>query len=912
MKPALRHNLLTSSRLAVLALTAFGSMPAIATDLPGTVDIIAGTTNGQVVWSLNIGNTAVYGPESYVYGGAVAAGSSEIKDIDSGDLDGDGWEDVITASYPLNDMVACFNTGADSTATTPFVCTRNATFFDTQGVALATISTSPYGWGNSTDATVADFNGDGRDDVTSGQWLCMSKSDRTFECEVLTRVGSSVGAVSEAGDLDDDGDVDLFVASGGESSWYLETCLNQGDTDGNEIPNFACTTFAQYNGNKLLRGTPWNVELGDYSGDGKLDAYVYTNKVPHTCIGEGNGSFLSTNCLRPDMQAANFIDWDGDGDMELLGGPYTGPRVSVWDRTNRTWSSASIPCAQVNAWTTPAVRDIDGDGHMEWTQGQHLYKATGYLNGAPQCTKMQHAVLGGSATPLFININEPLPGSIVDSDGDGVPDSEDACPTDPTGSVDTDLDGVCDGTDLCPDDNPNDGDGDGICESDDLCPTVFDPDPADQDDFDLDGIGDLCDSDWDCDGTNDGVDLCLGFPDAQDSDGDYVPDGPDAFGELCDICPDDFENDADGDGHCESVDNCDDLPNSDQLNTDSDGLGNACDDDDDNDGVVDTSDAFPLDSAEYIDSDGDGTGNNADTDDDNDTVLDGDDAFPYDSTESVDTDGDGIGDNGDACFGNNTYGDTDSDGVCDDLDFCPTDPADTDDDGDLVCDVDDLCVGDNSYGDTDGDQVCEDLDICTGNDAAGDTDIDGTCDDGDNCPIDVNVDQADADGDTIGDVCEADTDEDGVIDDYDNCDQSFNPDQADTDGDAGGDACDTDDDADGLADASDNCPLVANANQANFDGDGQGDACDGDDDADGVLDGADLCPQTAMGVTFDQSGCSGTQYVAYTVGSCSSYSNHGQYVRAVTHAANAAVRLGLLSANEKGVITRNAAKSCGQ
>ena len=92
----------------------------------------------------------------------------------------------------------------------------------------------------------------------------------------------------------------------------------------------------------------------------------------------------------------------------------------------------------------------------------------------------------------------------------------------------------------------------------------------------------------------------------------------------------------------------------------------------------------------------------------------------------------------------------------------------------------------------------------------------------------------------------------------------------------------------------------------------QGGDCDDEDGADGVLDGADLCPQTAMGVTFDQSGCSGTQYVAYTVGSCSSYSNHGQYVRAVTHAANAAVRLGLLSANEKGVITRNAAKSCGQ
>ena len=35
--------------------------------------------------------------------------------------------------------------------------------------------------------------------------------------------------------------------------------------------------------------------------------------------------------------------------------------------------------------------------------------------------------------------------------------------------------------------------------------------------------------------------------------------------------------------------------------------------DDDNDGVPDAQDAFPLDPAESVDTDGDGTGNNADT-----------------------------------------------------------------------------------------------------------------------------------------------------------------------------------------------------------------------------------------------------------------------------------------------------------
>ncbi len=72
----------------------------------------------------------------------------------------------------------------------------------------------------------------------------------------------------------------------------------------------------------------------------------------------------------------------------------------------------------------------------------------------------------------------------------------------------------------------------------------------------------------------------------------------------------------------------------------------------------------------------------------------------------------------------------------------------------------------------------------------------------------------------------ADTDADGVLDHEDNCPAVANPDQADTDGDGLGDACDADDDGDGVRDVLDNCPTVANPGQADSDGDGMGDACD--------------------------------------------------------------------------------------
>ena len=76
------------------------------------------------------------------------------------------------------------------------------------------------------------------------------------------------------------------------------------------------------------------------------------------------------------------------------------------------------------------------------------------------------------------------------------------------------------------------------------------------------------------------------------------------------------------------VDNCPYVVNIDQLDTDGDLNGDACDSDEDNDGNEDNSDVFTLDSTETSDTDGDGIGNNADSDDDGDGVLDVNDQYP--------------------------------------------------------------------------------------------------------------------------------------------------------------------------------------------------------------------------------------------------------------------------------------------
>ena len=380
---------------------------------------------------------------------------------------------------------------------------------------------------------------------------------------------------------------------------------------------------------------------------------------------------------------------------------------------------------------------------------------------------------------------------------------------------------------------------------------------------DGDATPDCSDPDIDGDARLNGVDNCPLISNATQADGDA-----NGIGDAC--------QDTDADTILDSADNCPLVANTNQFNFDNDGTGNACDDDIDADGVQnDIDNCQYIANADQANANGDAFGNACDVAQLR-FVVEGVNQ-QYDRTWTMSIDGKAVGTMPSTAVPNTTcttppvvmtITDPEKLGllgavptcnafrmVSDNRTYLTWAKAEVQLRSGVVNPVVIHATTANSFPtnsacqtlsntpptyqfvppdfDKDGIFDCEDPD----------TDGDKVPNIVDNCPLVANSDQADIDGNGIGNACQ-DTDTDTVLDINDNCPLNANTNQANLDGDSQGDVCDADRDNDFVLNTVDNCPNNANTNQSNIDGDALGDVCDTDMDGDGDLNtpAQDNCP----------------------------------------------------------------------
>jgi hypothetical protein len=245
-----------------------------------------------------------------------------------------------------------------------------------------------------------------------------SDSGQTFSTE---------GTDAASGDLDGDGDTDLFISrSNGQPS---EVWLNDGSG-----------SFAN-SGQAIGTYNSSHIALGDLDGDGDLDAFEanYGNQANRVWWNDGNGSFRDSGQTLGGSSSlyVSLGDIDSDGDLDAMVGNEASTTNAIWLNDG----AGNFTMSSQNLGTTAAygldLGDVDQDGDLDvfvasinesnrlWlNDGSGSFTDSGQSLGNERSVRVVLADLDGdSDLDAFVGNNvfnsSPQPSRVLLNDGAG-------------------------------------------------------------------------------------------------------------------------------------------------------------------------------------------------------------------------------------------------------------------------------------------------------------------------------------------------------------------------------------------------------------------------------------------------------------------------------------------------------------
>lgn len=231
---------------------------------------------------------------------------------------------------------------------------------------------------------LGDLDGDGDIDAFVTTWtkapytasntVWINNGQGSFESNGQT-LPPAVGGHSVAlGDLDDDGDLDAFVANSGNQPntiWWNDGSGQFTDS-----------------GQRLGASDSFEVELGDFDSDGDLDAFVVNwngrvnpgGQANTIWRNDGNGVFAqSVQGLPVDVSWYIAVqDIDGDNDLDVI--VANDGANSVWKNDGTGMFSQAQSLGNNKESRGIALGDINGDGHPDLFITNYVQPDTVWLN----------------------------------------------------------------------------------------------------------------------------------------------------------------------------------------------------------------------------------------------------------------------------------------------------------------------------------------------------------------------------------------------------------------------------------------------------------------------------------------------------------------------------------------------------